>query len=206
MQNMIRPIILISFLFFGVGDCLAQNWNVDILKAINPQNPNSSYWKNTSASAYVVPALASFGTLIYGMAANAPDGRYHAYEAFISIGVNTIISEGLKFSFNEERPADKYPGEIFASSRIHGKSFPSGHATLAFTTATTLSLEYHKWYVTVPAFLWAGSVGYSRLYLGKHYPTDVLAGAGLGIGTGYLSHWLTRQILKPYEQKNKYHE
>jgi membrane-associated phospholipid phosphatase len=191
-------------MFFQAGQ--AQNWDVDLLKAVNPVNPNSKYWKNTSTSTFVLPGVVSLGTLIYGFAANSESEKHNTYELFISIAANTFISDGLKYSINEERPTDKYPNEIFATSPSHGKSFPSGHATLAFTTATTLSLEYHRWYVTVPAFLWAGSVGYSRLYLGKHYPTDVLAGAGVGIGTGYLSHWLTRQIFKPYHLKNRNHE
>jgi len=54
---------------------------------------------------------------------------------------------------------------------------------LAFATATTLSIPYKKWYVTVPAYVWASSVGYSGRYLGRHFPSDVLAGAAEGIGS-----------------------
>jgi undecaprenyl-diphosphatase len=57
-----------------------------------------------------------------------------------------------------------------------------------------MSIQYKKWYVVVPAFAWAGSVGYSRLYLGEHYPTDVFAGAAIGIGSAYLSEWLNKKL------------
>ncbi|ULT24063.1 phosphatase PAP2 family protein [Sphingobacterium sp. E70] len=51
-----------------------------------------------------------------------------------------------------------------------------------------MSRAYSKWYVVAPSLLWAGSVGYSRMYLGVHYPTDVLAGAVLGLGRPL--HWM----------------
>ncbi|MDP9077718.1 MAG: phosphatase PAP2 family protein [Bacteroidota bacterium] len=202
-----RTSLLVAAIFLSVtvvNNCSAQDWNVRLLNSINPTHPDSKYWINTSRSAFYLPGALSFGGLIYGLSANDEAARRNSYELFLSIGVNALITEGLKISVNEERPADKYPKEIFTNSVSHGHSFPSGHTALAFTTATTVALEYHKWYITVPAYLWAGSVGYSRMYLGKHYPTDVFAGAVTGIGTGYLSHWLSKQIFKPYVQKKTY--
>jgi membrane-associated phospholipid phosphatase len=184
----------------------AQNWDIDILKSINPQHPASAYWKSTSSSAYYLSGTAALGLLVYGFADNNSQVKKNSAELFITYGISTIVSESLKFTFNRARPADRYPDVIFVSSPVHGKSFPSGHTTLAFSTATTFALDFPKWYVIVPAYLWAGSVGYSRLYLGKHYPTDVLGGAFIGIGSGYLSHWLTSQIFKPYQIKNRYNE
>ena len=73
-------------------------------------------------------------------------------------------------------------------------SFPSGHTTSAFCTATSLSLMYPKWYVIVPAYSWATMVGYSRMHLGMHYPLDVLAGAILGTGISLVSFKLQKWI------------
>jgi membrane-associated phospholipid phosphatase len=67
-------------------------------------------------------------------------------------------------------------------------SFPSGHTSMAFSLATSVSLAYPKWYVIFPSYLWAGAVGYSRMDLGVHYPSDVLFGAALGAGSAYLCH------------------
>jgi len=64
-------------------------------------------------------------------------------------------------------------------------SFPSGHTSSAFATASALSMAYSKWYVIAPSLLWASSVGYSRMYLGVHYPSDVAAGAALGAGAAW---------------------
>jgi membrane-associated phospholipid phosphatase len=193
--------IIISLFFLNNLKSYGQNWDVDILKSINPVHPTSIYWKSTSASAFYFSGLASIGTLAYGIADPNQQADYNAYEAFISISLSAVVSEGIKIGINRERPSNRYPAEVFVSSPTHGGSFPSGHTTLAFNTATTIALEYRQWYITVPAYLWAGSLGYSRLYLGKHYPSDVLAGAALGIGTGYVSHWLSSQIFKPYRRK-----
>jgi len=67
---------------------------------------------------------------------------------------------------------------------------------MAFATATSLSLEYPKWYVIVPAYTWAGTVGYSRMHLGVHYPSDVLIGALVGAGSAFITHKVNQKLLK----------
>ncbi len=79
--------------------------------------------------------------------------------------------------------------------------FPSGHTSLAFAIATSLSLKYPKWYVIAPSYVWACSVGYSRMNLGVHYPSDVLAGAVLGAGSAFLTYKLNEWFWK--KQNNK---
>jgi membrane-associated phospholipid phosphatase len=174
----------------------AQSIDLSILEGINPRHPNSQYWIQTSASAYWIPATACFGTLAYGLIKNDKYGKAKAFELFIAVGGSIIITEVIKPIVNRTRPANEYPTLIFTNSATYGPSFPSGHATLAFSTAATLALQYKKWYVAVPAYLWAGTVGYSRMYLGKHYPSDVLVGAVIGTASSYVTQWLTKRLFK----------
>ena len=108
-----------------------------------------------------------------------------------SLVATQAITWGMKLTINRERPFVEDPTFIpvyYAKS----KSFPSGHTSEAFSTATSLSILCPKWYVIAPAFSWATLVGYSRLYLGVHYPSDVIAGAIVGSGSALLSYKLNK--------------
>lgn len=115
--------------------------------------------------------------------------------AVISLGVSSVITIVLKDAVKRERPFERYPNVVKLSAG-GGGSFPSGHTSSAFAVATSISMSYPKWYVIVPCYLWAGTVGVSRVALGVHYPSDVLAGALVGAGSAYLSakagKWLHR--------------
>lgn len=117
--------------------------------------------------------------------------------------INLGFTYAIKYSVNRTRPFITYP-DIVKKTEGGGPSFPSGHTSGAFATATTLSLEYPKWYVIAPSFLWAGTVGYSRMYLGAHYPCDVLAGAIVGAGSAYLSYKANKWLTKNYATKHEH--
>lgn len=122
--------------------------------------------------------------------------------ALVASSASTYI---LKRIVNRERPAYSYP-DIQASETQKYHSFPSGHTSNAFCTATSLSLTFKKWYYVVPAFVWAGAVGYSRMHLGVHYPSDVLAGALLGAGSAYATYKVNKILKRYFEQKYKNHK
>lgn len=172
----------------------AQNADINLLKKINPQNPNSGFMRGLSGSVYPVSLATPVTLLATGLIKKDKQLQYKGWEAVGSLAINTVVTLGLKYTINRQRPYDKYPGEVFPYSIETDPSFPSGHTSTAFATATTLSLEFKKWYVVVPAYAWAAGVGYSRMYLGEHYPTDVLAGAVVGAGSAWLSHWATQKL------------
>jgi len=112
-----------------------------------------------------------------------------------AILLTTVVSVGLKYAVNRARPFNEYPTLFQAKVKASSYSFPSEHTSSAFSTATSLSLAYPKWYVIAPAYLWACSAAYSRMYLGVHYPTDVLAGAVIGTACSFLSFKIEKWLI-----------
>ena len=67
-------------------------------------------------------------------------------------------------------------------------SFPSGHTAASFAAATAIYAINRKW--GIAAYIFAAVMGFSRLYLGVHFPTDVLGGAVCGTVAAWLVLWL----------------
>ena len=127
------------------------------------------------------------GTLvgIHGWAADndkSKETAYLSYETFLWAGA---IESTVKYVVGRERPfktANSYSFIPFSGNY----SFPSGHTTEAFAAATVFSEQYPHWYVYVPSYGIAASVGYSRLYANQHWFSDVVAGAIIGTSVSHI--------------------
>ena len=118
----------------------------------------------------------------------------------VAQGVNYGVTFALKNLINRPRPYSAVEG-VSARDRGHQgdevfdpHSFPSGHTSTAFVIATSVSLSYPEWYVIVPAAAWAGTMGMARVWHGVHYPSDVLAGAAIGVASGVAVHFLMPDV------------
>lgn len=188
--------------FFCVSTINAQNVDIDVLKKININRNTSLDGTFKSISQTAVPISLATPILIYtlGMINNDSVAKQKALfigETFLASAFITVVSKKI---IKTDRPYDTYPMIQPVVSEA-SYSMPSGHTSTAFATATSLSLAYPKWYVVAPSFVWAGAIGYSRMHLGVHYPSDVLAGALVGSGSAYLTYKANQWINKKRKKK-----
>ena len=94
--------------------------------------------------------------------------------------VTNLVVSGLKHAVGRDRP----PAVILDPKPLMEvpttSSFPSGHAATSFACALVLARLAPR--LTIPLFVLAALIAFSRVYVGVHYPFDVLAGAALGLG------------------------
>jgi membrane-associated phospholipid phosphatase len=183
-ERLLLPCFIIIGLHGGFAQSPVQQWDdrvmINLAERRTPKKTGILlFLSNTYRYGDVgIPA----GLLIGGVIGSDRQMRENALYVASSTAISYGLTELLKLVVKRPRPFVQNI-HIVPVYRAIGTSFPSGHTSSTIATATALSVAYPKWYVIAPAFLWAGSVSYSRMYLGVHYPTDVAGGALLGAGT-----------------------
>jgi membrane-associated phospholipid phosphatase len=179
---------------------LAQGLDYQILKDLNQyQSPSDNKFQKfiSDADAPIVLGIpvAMVGIGFFSKDKDLQRKGLEACAAQVATVAGTYI---LKEIVKRPRPFVTYP-DLKNVTTEGSWSFPSGHTSSAFAFATSMSLSYPKWYVIVPSYTFASAVGFSRMYLNVHYPSDVLVGAILGSA----SAWATWKISKKLQAKKK---
>lgn len=175
-EQLIVPVSLVGLGVLGIGEnAPMRGINLAIRNGLN----EASGGVKLRFDDYVqyVP-VAFYLTLDFmGLKAKHSFGERVAVAAVTYIAV-TAISQGLKYTVREPRPD--------TGTR---NSFPSGHTMTAFAGAELVRSEY-GWGVGLGAYALAATVGFMRMYNGRHWFNDVLAGAGLGILSARIGYWM----------------
>jgi undecaprenyl-diphosphatase len=193
-----RKLLMLVVLFVCLSKTASQAQSIaelNTLRHINPNNPNSAVWNNLSNTSKYISVGVPVGYFVAGLMHDDKALKQKAAYTVAAILLNTASTTLLKNVIKRERPYNSYTG-IFPDKIESDYAFPSGHTSSAFATATSLAIATKKWHVAVPAFAWSAGVGYSRIYLGQHYPSDVIMGALVGSSSALICHWATKQLAK----------
>lgn len=111
-------------------------------------------------------------------------GQQFLFSGLFAYGIELPLYLLLKNTIRRDRPCHRFDDCQAAIEPSDKFSFPSGHAAAAFLFATLVMTWYPG--MLLPAFMLAALIGLSRILLGVHYPTDIAAGALLGVCSGLL--------------------
>jgi undecaprenyl-diphosphatase len=141
---------------------------------------------------FIVPVAF---VIFYLVVKGGRQGRWVVFCTILLIAMTDASATALRSYFQRVRPCQALQGVRLLVGCSDSFAFPSNHATNAFALAAFLAVSHRK--VAIPLFVLAAIVGYSRIYVGVHYPSDVIGGAILGVALalviGASARWLGRR-------------
>ena len=162
-------------------------------------------WHTTSinisnAGLYGLGATAG-GILVTGLITrdeHATETGIRSAEASID---SVILYAAMKAVLARQRPYTGQGEGRFFSGNWNAGSFPSGHATLAWTLASVMAHEYPNWPMRLLMYGLATAVSTTRVTGGVHFPADVFSGSVIGFGVGtYVTHKDRQKLPSPHSQ------
>ncbi len=192
-KQLIIPAVLISYGIIGIGNDQLESFNDQIKEEVK-ENIDEKF--SIDDFSQYLPVAS-----VYGLSAIGIKGKNNFRDKTIIVATSYLIMgiavNSLKRTLKVERP----DGSGF-------NSFPSGHTATAFMGAELVYQEYKDvsiWY-GISGYLVATGTGAFRLYNNRHWLTDVVAGAGIGILSAKAAYWLypsVNRLLVSKKQTNK---
>jgi hypothetical protein len=177
-----------------------ENFDERLFRRIN--SSRNSFFDNvvipiTEKSIFPMGFIPQFTLVATSIGTNNYYDQNSAALLLTSNAVSLTLTIGVKNIFQKERPlacmGNVYCDRNFSDDKY---SFPSGHTSNTFSTATSLALRYPDNPALITGlYLHALAVSYGRIYIGAHYPSDVLAGVLIGTGSAILVHSLRKEII-----------
>ena len=180
-------LIVFSLLAISLLWAAGQKFDTAVLSVFNIGGRQHQVWWDRLMLVFTQlgSGPASF---LFSVGLFAAGRRLLAYEVMLGTITLWIMVEFLKFVINRSRPFIHQAETRTVGGRAMGLSFPSGHTSQAFFLATLLVQQLHPgMWIGLVLYSIALVVGITRMYVGAHYPRDVLAGAILGSAWGLLT-------------------
>jgi hypothetical protein len=186
--SLILPAGLITYGVFGIKNDPIRQWDRDLRNQLQPDGVKTGIDDYT----VLAPILTTYGLDLAGV-----EGRNNLLHKSIILGTSTLFMYStvrlIKNNTSVRRPSGRSVS-----------SFPSGHTALSFMAAEFLHQEYghvSPWY-SIAGYSIATATGFLRIYNDKHWLSDVMAGAGIGILSTKIAYWL-HPLIKNVIFKNK---
>jgi membrane-associated phospholipid phosphatase len=165
-----------NLMVFGAGGAASlfvHPFDTEITESLSQSdNLDWMYDVGSVAGSAAVQAGIGVGTFLAGSVGHKETVRSVGLELVRAQIVAQTMTQSLKLATQRTRPDGS-----------NDKSFPSGHASATFATATVLNRRF-GWKAGVPAYAFGALVAASRIQGNKHYPSDVIFGAAVGIAAG----------------------
>jgi membrane-associated phospholipid phosphatase len=177
-KSTLLPVTMVAYGVAALHTPFLGHWNQDAHKSIAIENPD----RHISLDNYLQwsPAIAVYGLNLAGMR-----GRHNFRDRSFILGIATLLQGSAVYAMKniskETRP-----------DHSNTLSFPSGHTATAFAAAEFMRMEYKDvspWY-GIAGYTAAAATGYLRMYNNKHWLSDVIAGAGVGILSTEAAYYL----------------
>lgn len=181
-KALLVPGLMIAYGVTSLENDGLKNFNAELKDEVYAENPH----KKIPIDNYLqfAPAAA-----VYGLNALGIKGKHNFRDRSMIYLMSNIILTGTVYSLKKVTAVQRPDGSAYTS-------FPSGHTAEAFASAEFMRMEYKDvspWY-GIAGYAMAATTGYLRMYNNKHWFSDVVAGAGVGIASTKLAYWLYPKI------------
>ncbi len=177
-KKMVLPVGMLVYGFISINSEELQETNKEVQEEIHEHNDKF----HTTIDDYLQFAPAAS---VYILNASGVKGQHNFWDRTILLGMSTAIMAGSVYALKRITHQQRPDGSAY-------NSFPSGHTATAFSGAEFMQLEYkgHSPFLRYSGYAMATATGALRMYNNRHWLSDVIAGAGVGILSTRVSYWL----------------